>query len=125
MIKGIGSDLIEISRVREAVERNQRFLTRYFSVKEQAYFETRKGNPETIAANFAIKEAVSKAFGTGFRGIQPQEIQGLRDELGKPYVVLTGKAEDMRKSLGITSIHVSVSHNKDNAMAFVVCEGDE
>lgn len=125
MIKGIGSDIIEIERVEQAISKNDRFLTRFFTEAERNLFQERKNNSETIAANFAIKEAVSKAFGTGFRGIELNEIEGLRDQLGKPYAKLSGKALAKQKEMGIQHIHVTVSHNKTNAVAFVVFEGDE
>ena len=74
------------------------------------------------AGNFAVKEAVSKMFGTGFRGISLKEIEVLRDELGKPYVKLYGKAAECAKQQGITRIHVSITNTKEYANAFVIGE---
>ena len=59
-----------------------------------------RGNAARLAGNFAVKEAVAKVFGTGFRTFGPREIEVLRDELGKPHVMLYGKAEETAKRLG-------------------------
>ena len=71
---------------------------------------------------FAVKEAVAKSFGTGFRGFWPGDIEVLRDELGKPYVILHGEAERIGKELRISRIHVSISNTKEYAVAYVTAE---
>ena len=118
MIIGIGNDLIEVDRVVKACEK-EHFLKRCFTEQEQKLIlaDTKKA-----ADNFAVKEAVSKMFGTGFREIVPLEIECLRDELGKPYVNLYGKAFEMGKVYGLKTIHVSISNTKQYASAFVVGE---
>lgn len=68
---------------------------------------------------------MAKVMGTGFRSFWPSEIQVLRDELGKPYVVLLGGAEKAAKERGITRIHVSITNTAVYAMAFAVGEGEE
>ncbi|WP_105615014.1 holo-ACP synthase [Vallitalea okinawensis] len=122
MIKGIGTDIIEIDRVKEAVEKNQRFLTKHFTEDERDLFEKRSFNPSTIAANFATKEAVSKALGTGFRSFSLLDIEVLRDRLGKPYVNLYNQAKTLKNELSIDHIHVTISHNRKDVVAFVVAE---
>jgi holo-[acyl-carrier protein] synthase len=77
------------------------------------------------ADNFAVKEAVAKMFGTGFRKIKPIEIEVLRNPEGKPYVNLHGEAAGMADQQGITHIHVSITNTKDYANAFVVGEHRE
>ncbi|NLL93950.1 MAG: holo-ACP synthase [Clostridiales bacterium] len=119
MIIGIGNDIIEVDRVRKACEK-QAFLTRYFTKKEIDFMG---GNHQTIASNFAAKESVAKSFGTGFRGFEPNEIEVLRDDFGKPYVVLYEDAKETAKKLGICKIHISISNINDYATAFVVAEG--
>lgn len=122
MIVGIGTDLIEIERIKKAVDKSEHFLTRYFTDKEIAYFNSKKNNYESIAANFAVKEAVSKAIGTGFRNFSLKDIEVLRDDLGKPYVNLYNRANEIISKLNMTTLHVSISHSRTNAIAFVVIE---
>lgn len=118
MIVGIGTDMIEIERVIKACERAS-FLNRYYTDEERKLIE--KDNRKA-ADNFAVKEAVSKMFGTGFRIIQPIEIECLRDDLGKPFVNLYGFAKEQSILLNISSIHVSITNTKEYASAFVVGE---
>lgn len=123
MIKGIGNDIVEIERIRKAVE-NPRFIDRYFTNKEKALFEARHHNVEILAGNFAIKESVSKVFGTGIRGFGLVDIEVLRDEMGKPIVVLHGNAKQLAAELDISSIHVTISHVRDYVVGFAVGEGE-
>lgn len=118
VITGIGVDLIETERVSKACQRAG-FLKRCFTRKE---IELIGGNWERAAGNFAVKEAVVKMLGTGFRGISPKDIEVLRDSLGKPYVNLYGKAAEIAKDQQISVIHVSVTNTKDYANAFVIGE---
>lgn len=120
MILGVGTDMIEIERVRKACEK-QAFFTRCFSVREQ---ELIRGHMEKAAGNFAVKEAVAKVFGTGFSGFRPGDIEVLRDERGKPYVNLLCGAKRVAVALGITKIHVSITNTDCYAMAFAVGEGE-
>ncbi len=118
MIIGIGTDLVEISRMSKSIE-NTGFLTRYFTEAENEYFMLKKYNPQTIAASFAAKEAVSKAFGTGFRGFSLKDIEVLRDNLGKPYIKLYNNAKKLADG---ACVHLSLTHTGDYASAFVVLE---
>ncbi|MDF2543536.1 MAG: hypothetical protein K0S47_3254 [Herbinix sp.] len=118
MITGIGVDLIEVERVLKACEK-ETFLHKYFTDKEMELISMDR---RKAADNFAVKEAVSKMLGTGFRSITPIEIEVLRDELGKPFVNLYGKTAKESKKQGISVIHVSISNTKEFANAFVVGE---
>ena len=118
MIVGIGTDLIEIGRVQKMVERKNR-LSRIFSEEELACAGL---NSTTLAGNFAVKEAVSKVFGTGFFGLEPYEIGVFRNSKGAPYVELTGRAEKMASDRKITKFHVSVTNTGGLAQAFVIGE---
>ena len=118
MLIGVGCDLIEIERVKKACEK-EAFLTRIYTERER---RQAKGDPRVLAGTFAVKEAVAKVFGTGFRDFMPVHVEVLRDPLGKPYVELHAGAE--MKELGIRTIEVSISDTKDHAMAFAVGEGD-
>lgn len=118
MIAGIGTDLVEIQRVEEMLYRG-RHLSRIFTTTELV---SAKENATTLAGNFAVKEAVSKVFGTGFFGMEPYEIEVLRDKMGAPYVKLYGKAEEIAKDKKITKIHVSITNTKELAQAFAIGE---
>ena len=118
MIIGIGTDLIEIQRIKKACVR-EAFFVRCFTEKERELI----GKDYTKAAgNFAVKEAVSKVFGTGVRGFELVDIEVLRDEFGKPYVNLYHKAFEIAKKNNITKLHISISNTKDFALAYVVGE---
>lgn len=121
MIIGIGTDIIEIDRVKKAVDRNPRFLEKMFTKKEIEFFKSRKLKAETIAGSFAVKEAVSKALGTGIRGFAFSDIEVLRNDLGKPLVFLSEKIQSYL-NIKEVKIHATISHNLDTAIAFVVIE---
>ena len=84
-------------------------------------FESRGFKSEVIAGNFAAKEAVSKALGTGFRGFGVKDIEILRDELGKPVVNLNSNVYEILKRKDV-NIHLSISHNRTSAIAYAVME---
>ena len=121
MIIGIVTDIIEIDRIKVAIERTPSFLSKAFTEKEIELFKAKEMRVETIAGNFAAKEALSKALGTGFRGYSLQDFEILRDQLGKPIVNISKKA---RQKIGdrVLNINVSISHNKSNAIAFAIVE---
>ena len=121
MIFGIGTDLIETERIQKAMQR-KRFLDYVYTEAEQNMIA---GRVQRAAGNFAVKEAVVKAFGTGFRGISPKEIEVLRDTAGKPYVCCYGKAERFMQEYKISQLHVSISNLKEYAQAFAVAEQRE
>lgn len=118
MITGIGVDLIEIERIGKACEK-EGFLKRCFTEDEIRLIDR---NWSRAAGNFAVKEAVAKMFGTGFRGFFLKDIEVLRDQAGKPYVELYGKAAGLAKEQGVSVIHVSITNTKNYANAFVVGE---
>ncbi len=121
MLTGVGCDLIEIMRVKKACEK-EAFLSRVYTEEERRQAE---GKVSVLAGDFAVKEAVAKAIGTGFRGFTPREIEVLRDGMGRPYVNLIGPAEKAARERGITRIEVSISDTKEYAMAFAVGTGGQ
>ena len=121
MIIGIGTDIIEIDRVKKAVDRNPRFLEKMFTKQEIEFFKSRKLKAETIAGSFAVKEAVSKALGTGIRGFAFNDIEVLRNDLGKPLVFLSEKILNYL-NIKEVRIHATISHNLDTAVAPAVIE---
>ncbi|WP_288678772.1 holo-ACP synthase [uncultured Clostridium sp.] len=128
MIIGIGVDIIEIERVRQAIRNNKNFLSKLFTEREIDYFISRNMNSEVIAGNFAAKEAVSKALGTGMRGFSFKDIEILRNELGKPEVILHNGANLIGNKLfennNSLRVHLSISHNNSSAIAYSVLEGE-
>ena len=122
MIAGIGTDIIETGRIQKLIKRTPKFIGRSFTVKEQNYFRSRNNKVETIAGNFAAKEAVSKALGSGFSGFGLIDIEVLRDEQGMPIVFLYGKAKQIQKQKDIENIWVSISHCKNYAVAYAIAE---
>ena len=113
-----GVDIIEISRVRQVLERyGQRFLNRVFTSDEIAYC---KGRPANLAARFAAKEATMKALGTGVRGVSWKDIEVVRQESGAPSVKLQGRGQRRAHRLGVEEIALSLSHSREYAVAFVV-----
>lgn len=120
MLTGVGCDLIELERVKKACEK-EAFLSHVYTEEER---RQAGGRASRLAGNFAVKEAVSKVFGTGFRSFELKDIEVLRDELGKPYVKLYRGAGELAKALQIRQIHVSITNTEQQAMAFAVGEGD-
>lgn len=118
MIRGIGIDTIEISRMAKAFEKES-FARRCFTEKELQMIGV---SMSRAAGNFAVKEAVSKVFGTGFRSMELNDIEVLRDEFGKPYVNLYGEAVTLAKECSINRIHVSITNTSSIATAFAVGE---
>lgn len=124
MIFGIGTDIIEVKRMQKHLDGNDALKTKLFTKAEQNYSEKGKVTVwQRYAARFASKEAFFKALGTGYRfGMAFHEIEVKNDELGKPYIEPHGKVKDFLKEQKVTEIHLSISHVKEMANAFVVLE---
>lgn len=123
MIKGIGTDMAEVVRIEKNIE-NERFLKKIYSLNEIEYLKIRKFNSQTATGMFAAKEAVSKCLGTGFTNFGPCDIEIIKDELGKPEVVLMNNALIRARELNIDTIHVSISHTNEYAIAYCIAEGN-
>ena len=123
MILSVGVDLVDLDRIQRVVERHgERFLERVYTPDEVRLYRARV--PE-LAARFAAKEAVSKALGVGLRyissqGIGWQDVEVLSDPLGKPVVRLSGRAQVLAEEQGLNQWAISLSHSRDQAVAFVV-----
>lgn len=120
MIIGIGIDIIEISRVKEAIKR-ELFVRRVFTDNEQKYCNSRGAQcAASYAARFAGKEAVMKAFGTGLSGGSLQDIEIIPDDKGRPFVKLGGNFAILAEQLEVARIYISLTHAREYAAAQVV-----
>ena len=122
MIFGIGTDIAEVSRIKEAIDKyGDRFLNRIFTKTEKEYCEIFKENKYLhYAARFALKEAFSKAIGTGITdGFKFKEIGVKNEDNGKPVAVLEGY---LLEKYGDYIVHISLSHTKEYAVAMVIIE---
>ena len=122
MILGVCTDIVAIPRVAKVLQRfPQRFTDKILAPIEQR--ETM--DAAYVAKRFAAKEAALKALGTGLRGgIQWTDLQVLNDALGKPQLKLQGAAAALAAQRGVTQLHVSLSDERDYALAFVILEGE-
>ena len=116
-ILGIGIDIIEIDRIEKVLNRTPRFLDRNFTEKEIEYFKKNNLKSESIAGNFAAKEAISKAIGTGIRGFNLKDIEILRDDLGKPIVNTYNNLKEICIKYSVKEIKVSISHSENYTVA--------
>ena len=122
-----GIDLVEIRRIRQMLDRHaQRFLNRVFTENEQNYCRPHKLRIERLAGRFAVKEAVMKLVGTGWRdGIAWTDIETRNDPAGKPLVNLFGQVKIMADKMGIETISVSITHTSELAIASVIALGKD
>ena len=126
MILGTGVDLAEVHRIRESVERfGDRFVQRIYTEREIAYVQRKANKYERYAARFAAKEAGMKALGTGWRGgIQWKDFEVVNLPSGRPTLLLHGEAERIAQQMGVTGIHLSLTHTAENALAYVIFAND-
>jgi holo-[acyl-carrier protein] synthase len=116
-----GVDLMEVSRVRSAIERHgDKFIARIFTEFEQRECG---GRFDSLAARFAAKEATAKALGCGIGDVRWLDIEIRSDEKKAPHLYLYGEGEKMAKELGLSNWSVSLSHTETHAIAFVVAIG--
>jgi len=120
----MGTDIAEVERVRAAIERHgESFLRRVFTASEIAYCEKHRNKFERYAGRFAAKEAAMKALGTGWRrGVRWQDIEVMREDSGKPTLVLRGVAGEIAKRLGVKQISMTITHTTKEALAQVIFE---
>jgi holo-[acyl-carrier protein] synthase len=124
-ILGVGMDIVETKRIAESIERfGDRFLHRVFLDGEVAYAQSMKFPHLHLAARFAAKEAISKAFGTGIgHEMGWRDLEIVRESNGAPRVVLHGRAEVYAKARGVQAVHVSLSHTAEYGAASAVVVG--
>ncbi len=124
-ISGLGVDIVEIDRMRAALERHPRMRERLFSAEERAYCEGRNKPEIHFAMRFAAKEAVLKALGTGFSGIRFTDVEVVRDDRGKPVPRLSGRAAEAAAAAGVIEMHLSLSFTHTTAVASAVAITDQ
>jgi holo-[acyl-carrier protein] synthase len=125
MIVGTGVDITEVPRIKAAMERfGERFLSRVFTSEEARYCLGKPNATERLAARFAAKEAGMKAIGTGLRhGITWKDVEVVRLPGQRPNLKFHGKAAEFAARLGCKQTHLSLSHTKEHAIAYVILEG--
>ena len=126
MIVGVGTDIVEIARIHDMVERHgDRFMERVFTEDELRYAVGKSRQGEHLAVRFAAKEAVLKAIKTGVGpGTSLHEVEVLRGDKGAPEIKLHGRTAQVAASKGVQRVHVSLSHTGAYGIAFAVCEGE-
>jgi holo-[acyl-carrier protein] synthase len=123
-VLGIGVDLVECARIQHSLDRfGERFLHRVFTEGEIAYAQSMKFPARHLAARFAAKEAISKAFGTGIgKAMGWKDIDVHKKPSGEPFVVLEGGAKKLASERGVAKVLITLSHTDNHAMAMIVLE---
>ncbi|MCS6808151.1 MAG: holo-ACP synthase [Bacteroidota bacterium] len=124
MILGIGTDIVLVARIRDALEKyGEHFVRRIFTEEECRYCESQKYRVLHYAARFAAKEAFSKAIGTGMTGDMTwKSVEIVKKRTGKPVLRMHGK---IAETYGMCKVHVSLSHTTEAAIAVVTIETDD
>ena len=117
---GIGADLVELDRFRQALARTPTLAGRLFSEAERAYADRRRDPTQPLAARFAAKEAVMKAMGVGLGAFALRDVEVVRDDSGRPALALGGRAAELAADRGVTSWLLTLTHTERVAQAIVV-----
>lgn len=122
MIFGIGTDIVRVARIGALLERyGKRFPERILAVAELPAFSTSQWPAHFLARRFAAKEAAAKALGTGFRqGVQPRHIRVTHTPRGQPMLEWQGRTSELVQHFSINQALLSLTDEKDYAMAFVI-----
>ncbi len=116
----VGTDIIEIERIRKALNDRPAFVDRILSVNEKELFAKKKDPGPFLAGRFAAKEAVLKCLGTGLSGLSWQDIEIIPNKEGAPEVRLTMELNKILENKKMSAIKISISHSRDYAMAVAV-----
>jgi holo-[acyl-carrier protein] synthase len=127
MILGVGIDLIEVERIKSSYERfGERFVNRILHPAEITYCLSHKEPSPFLAARFAAKEAISKAFGTGIGAtLGWLDMEVGRRESGEPFVILHGNGQLLFKERNARALLLSLSHTQAHATAVAILEGEQ
>lgn len=117
-----GVDICSVARIKDVYQKfGEKFLRRILTEKEAAYVKSSSHHLITrLAARFAAKEAMLKVLGTGIVGVGWHEVEVSRAPSGEPSIVLHGRAKIHAERLGLSKISLSMSHEKEYAVAFIV-----
>ena len=124
MIHGIGTDFVEVKRIENILSRwGSRFLAKVFAKDEIEYCMKKSSPAVHFAARFAAKESFLKSLGIGLgMGVPLTCIEITNNDLGNPMLAIHGKANDFLRGLGVTAVHVSMTHTREHAQAIVILE---
>ncbi len=122
-VRGLGSDLVDVARFRQAVERRAGLPERLFSDAERAYADGLGDPVKSLAARFGAKEAVMKAMGVGLWQFAFRDVEVVRRESGEPTVVLHDRAAELAAARGITDWQLTLSHTDTTALAVAIALG--
>jgi holo-[acyl-carrier protein] synthase len=123
-IVGIGTDIVSIARIEKALERNSEFAERVLTPAEMKEFAAAAKPAAFVAKRFAAKEAAAKALGTGIGEVSFQHIYIDHTPAGQPLLRLFDKADEQAGVLGARSFHISISDEREFAVAYVVLENN-
>lgn len=123
MIAGIGIDIVDVSRIKKILTSNPSFPDKIFTAREIEYCQSKADPSLSYAVRFAAKEAFMKALGTGWNNeVSWVEIETVNAEMGNPELIISGRTKDALRQRNICICHLSLSHEKDYAVACVVLE---
>ena len=122
MILGVGIDVVPVDRFAETIARTPGMIERLFTAAEQLTGSGTARSAESLAARFAAKEALAKSLGAG-GGMHWTDAEVVLDDAGRPSLIITGTVRERADALGVTRLHVSMSHDGGIAAATVIAEG--
>ena len=124
MIVGIGTDIVEVDRIRDSLKKfGEKFIDRILLPAEREYCLSHTAPAPNIAARFAAKEAIAKAFGTGIgESLCWHDMEITREDSGKPLAQLHGQAQTLLEKTGANHLHITLSHTSQYATATAVLE---
>jgi holo-[acyl-carrier protein] synthase len=121
-IVGVGIDVVPVQRFAETLARTPELADRLFTAAEQLTGTGSRRSPESLAARFAAKEALAKSLGAG-GGMHWTDAEVLVDDVGRPSLSIKGTVQQRADALGVTRLHLSMSHDGGIASATVIAEG--
>ena len=123
MIFGVGTDILQVCRMRTALSRPPALMKRILTPSELKACHDSSDSALFMAKRFAAKEAIVKALGSGIgRGVSWQHVEVIHSAAGQPHVILSGGAQQLAVHEGVVNVHLSYSDEKDFIVAFAVAE---
>jgi holo-[acyl-carrier protein] synthase len=124
MIQGIGTDIVEVSRIEKIIEKwGSRFIERVYTPGEIEYCSKKAFPAMHFAARFAVKESILKSLGIGLgKGLRLRDIEVLNNQEGSPFLQSNDAVKEVFRRRGISGVHISITHTKKYAQAVVILE---